>query len=376
MAKKKKTQNKVKHEEVENPSSIWESPTKIISFCVAVLVLSLATGMLVGGILDDEDEDRPKTEIAETKGPSNKPEALSAPEVRFPAYEEGLPVDRAGVSPEGKRDPLFPPAVEEEKTSVVATLPPEDPEAISKPPKVSSLDGPAWERFAAQSEERNGRPAIAIVIDDVGLNKGRVIDLANLPAPLTFAFLPYGNGLQESADLSRNKGHEIMVHMPMEPSRKSANPGPNALLTELSLKEIEERTRKNLASFDGFVGINNHMGSKFTAYREGMRVVMDVVAEKGLLFLDSRTTAKSTGYQLAKERGLPTANRDIFLDNTAEVDAILKQLQKVEEVALKNGQAIAIGHPYKETIEALKKWIPEARRKGFVLIPVTAALVK
>ncbi len=376
MAKKNSKQDKVQKDQEDGSTSIWESPVKIISFCVAVLVLSLATGMLIGGMVDDDQGNNQKTDNSTADIASAKSEAQKVPEVTFPIYEEGLPLDSVDVTETEKRDPLFPPAIVEEEREVVASLPPTEPDTVIAPPKVSSLDGPAWERFAALSEDRNGRPAIAIIIDDVGLNKGRVLDLADLPAPLTLAFLPYGNGLQESVDISRQKGHEIMVHMPMEPSRKSADPGPDALLTELSLKEIERRTRKNLSAFDGFVGINNHMGSKFTAYREGMRVVMDVVAEKGLLFLDSRTTSKSTGYNLAKERGLPTANRDIFLDNTAEVEAILKQLRKVEEVARKNGQAIAIGHPYKQTIAALKAWIPEARRKGFVMIPVTAALVK
>ncbi len=361
MAQKKSVKKTPKTNKGEQPASFWDSPTKVIGLCAAFLILSLTSGMLIGSFLDDEGLEESDNGVAIQ--PAEMPQNNVAVQP-YPTYEEGLIPDLKEPVPEIKL-----PKVEPE----VAALPPEEVKP-AKPPVMSKQDGPAWERFAAPTEPLEGRPAIAIVIDDVGINKSRVADLANLPGAITLAFLPYATGLQESVDLTRSKGHEAMVHMPMEPTRESANPGPDALLTSLSLEEIAERTRKNLSQFDGYVGLNNHMGSKFTAYREGMQVVMDIAAEKGLLFLDSRTTAQSTGYELAKERGMLTGNRDVFIDNKAEEAAILLQLGKVEEMARKNGTAIAIGHPYKQTIAALQKWVPEAQRKGFVLVPITAAL--
>ncbi|MBL4907289.1 MAG: divergent polysaccharide deacetylase family protein, partial [Sneathiella sp.] len=146
-------------------------------------------------------------------------------------------------------------------------------------------------------------------------------------------------------------------------------------LNSLSIDEIRQVTLKNLSQFSGYVGVNNHMGSKFTSYEEGMAAVMDILRDKGLLFLDSRTIATSKGHILAKERGVPTVTRDVFIDNEVNEKAILKQLKKVESVALDKGIAIAIGHPHKETIAALIRWMPEAIKKGFHFIPVSTALL-
>ena len=365
MAKKKTAKKRPAKKQGDQPKGFWDTPSKVIGLCAAILILSLTSGMLIGSFLTD-NPDEGEIQI----GGSPKEMPLDTVEIqRYPTYEEGLTPDIK--EPSHKQMPPVAPA--DVKSPEVAALPPE-PQEPANPPVMSKTEGLAWEKFAAPSEPLEGRPAIAIVIDDVGINKSRVEDLANLPGAITLAFLPYATGLQKSVDMTRAKGHEAMVHMPMEPSRDTANPGPDALLTSLTLEQIAERTRKNLSQFDGYVGFNNHMGSKFTAYREGMQVVMDIAAEKGLLFLDSRTTAKTTGFELAKERGMLTGNRDVFIDNKAEEAAILIQLEKVEKMALKNGTAIAIGHPYKQTISALQKWVPEAQRKGFVLVPITAAL--
>ena len=163
-----------------------------------------------------------------------------------------------------------------------------------------------------------------------------------------------------------------MLHLPMEPTSSEADPGPDALLTGLGLEELRERTIRNLDSFSGYVGVNNHMGSRFTADSEAMAVVMDIMAERGLLFLDSKTTSASAGFRLAVERGMPSVKRDIFIDHVIEDEAILKQLAKVEVIAERAGVAIAIGHPHPETIRVLKKWLPEAKKKGFLFVPVSA----
>jgi len=363
-------------EPVSKLDALLSSPVRLITLCVALLVFSLMTGMMIGTFI--KDNNRPdqiaRSEVEEIFKPGRKKNNLDNSTQISPSPETettgNRPIDALEYDPTDYRN--APKGVLSESSSKkdqVAALPPA--EILKAFPEVSE---PRWRKYAIPVTITNGAPLIAIVIDDVGLNGQRVDKLLSLPTPLTLAFLPYANNLQKYSNMSRSRGHEVMLHLPMEPTSRTSNPGPDALLQDLSPTEMLLRTKKNLDSFDGYVGVNNHMGSKFTAFEPGMTIVMDEIAARGLLFLDSRTTAKSKGYDLARARNLPTANRDIFIDNEIKPDAIMAQLKKVEAFALKNGTSIAIGHPYNETIDALREWIPEAQKRGFQFIPITAAL--
>lgn len=212
---------------------------------------------------------------------------------------------------------------------------------------------------------------IAIVIDDMGIDRPRSMRAVDLPAPLTLSYLPYGKDLEGQTALARFKGHELMVHLPMEPSG-SADPGPDALKTDLDERELRRRIAANLSHFGAYVGVNNHMGSKFTASRPGMEIVIDEMKKRGLLFLDSRTSAQSVGAELASAAGVPNASRNVFLDDVLSSDNVWHQLGEVEKAAKRNGYAIAIGHPHDNTLNALAQWLPGLREKGLVLVPLTA----
>ena len=160
----------------------------------------------------------------------------------------------------------------------------------------------------------NSRPLVAIVIDDVGIDRPHSKRAWELPGPLTMSFLPYAKDLREQARAARARGQELMLHLPMEPIGR-ADPGPNALLVSLSDAEIKQRMTTALDSFDGYVGVNNHMGSRFTTFRPGMETVLRQFKARGLMFLDSRTTAQSVGDQLAQEMGVPSIVRHVFLDD-------------------------------------------------------------
>jgi polysaccharide deacetylase 2 family uncharacterized protein YibQ len=136
------------------------------------------------------------------------------------------------------------------------------------------------------------------------------------------------------------------------------------------MDELRQRFETALASFVGFDGVNNHMGSKFTAYPEGMEMVVDELQQRHLFFLDSRTSGKTVGETIARQHGLPTIARDVFLDDTISVDAIRAQLIETEHVARRKGYAVAIGHPHAATMDALQQWLPEAEAKGFKFVPV------
>ncbi|WP_431858787.1 divergent polysaccharide deacetylase family protein [Azospirillum sp.] len=257
-----------------------------------------------------------------------------------------------------------------------------DPPAVEPPPQVAVLPPPPpppsgapapWLKNAVSAPPSAGKPVIAVVIDDMGLDRKRSARTVKLPAPLTLAWLPYAQELREQSRAARGAGHELMLHIPMEPSVQ-ADPGPEALLVRLSRDEIVRRFANALASFDGYVGVNNHMGSRFTADRAAMAPVLAEVQRRGLLWLDSRTSPSTVAATLAGELKLPFAGRDVFLDNVETVSAVRAQLAKAEAVARQHGSAIAIGHPHDATIEALAVWLPEVKKRGFVLVPVSAVV--
>ncbi|MBL6954181.1 MAG: divergent polysaccharide deacetylase family protein [Alphaproteobacteria bacterium] len=258
-------------------------------------------------------------------------------------------------------------------------LPPSEtvPNAIpgTAEPLPRTVPRDTWQRFAALTPPIEGRAQVAIVLDDMGLSQFRSDRAIALPRPITLAILPYGNHLDGLVARARTAGHEILLHLPMEPLSLDADPGPDALLTGLPLAELDRRIATNLLRLDGYVGVNNHMGSRFTASEREMRRVMRALRARGLLFLDSLTTGKSTGHRLAWEYGLPTVVRDIFLDNDRDPAKIRQQLALTAATAREHGHAIAIGHPYPETLDALESWLPGLRDRGLVLVPISA-LVK
>ena len=232
-----------------------------------------------------------------------------------------------------------------------------------------------WQRNAVPFHDLRAKPLIAIVIDDVGIDRPHSKRAWELPGPLTMSFLPYARDLREQAKAAHAHGQELMLHLPMEPGGV-ADPGPNALKVSLSKAELEARVTAALDSFDGYVGVNNHMGSRFTAYRPGMEIVLRQFRARGLLFLDSRTTPSSVGDQVAQELGVPSVARNVFLDDDESLAAVKHELAETEAVARRQGFAVAIGHPHETTLQALADWLPTVAGKGFVLAPLSAVLRK
>ena len=242
-------------------------------------------------------------------------------------------------------------------------------------PELREEDWPAWRRYAVAAPEAGGKPIIAIVIDDMGSNREVSAKVIELPPPITVSFFPWVQRLERQVEVARAAGHEIMAHVPMEPQARAQDPGPNYLGMTQSAQEIRARLRWNLDKFDfGIVGINNHMGSRFTSSGPGMGVVMAELLKRQMLFLDSRTTRDSVGGQMAAEFGLPYAVNDLFLDNEVSAEGVTRRLAELEARARRKGSAIAIGHPHLETVEALRAWIPRAEKSGFLLVPLSAVV--
>lgn len=251
---------------------------------------------------------------------------------------------------------------------------PEVPENFVAPPKAK---GPVALRtdpvlaFAVASDVPKSTPVIAIVIDDMGLDRANGQLAVALPGPLTLSFLTYADNLSTWVAKAREGGHEVMAHVPMEPLSKRENPGPKALTVALSNADVEKRMATLLDPWSGYVGINNHMGSKFTADKDRMSVVIEALKARGLLWLDSKTTGSSVGSELARAAGVPSVDRDVFLDNVQTEDEVWKELANAEQIARQRGTAIAIGHPHKTTIAVLREWMKTLSDKGIGIVPLT-----
>jgi polysaccharide deacetylase 2 family uncharacterized protein YibQ len=221
------------------------------------------------------------------------------------------------------------------------------------------------------------RPQIAIMIDDMGLNMVNSRRMVALSAPLTLAYLPYAENIKKQTTLARQNGHELWVHMPMEPTNmKGNNPGPNALLTTNTPDENMRRLNENLARFDGYTGINNHMGSRFTRDRAALAPVMAEIKKRGLWFLDSKTIGSSVAGDMAVQAGVAAVTRDVFLDNVMTLPAINAQLRVLENTARRKGYAVAIGHPHDATVAALETWTRDAAARGFDIVPLSEIIAR
>lgn len=294
-------------------------------------------------------------------GPDNPiyPEPNGKHQASSRAYEEALPAN-VHVAPPQPLDP---------KASTSPQLAP-----APDGPATAAVGVPAWKRFALPAPDTGGRPMIAVVIDDMGLDRKRSTRAVGLAGPLTLSYLAYADNLDEQMAEARGNGHELLLHVGMEPTSPTVDPGPNVLLSGQAPKEIRRRLAWGLERASGYVGINNHMGSKFTGDAAAMSVVMAELKNRGLLFLDSLTAPDSAGGREARRAGVPMLERNVFLDNVNEVAAVNARLAEAEHIARRHGAAIAIGHPRDATLEALAAWIPGVAARGFILVPLTAIL--
>lgn len=198
-------------------------------------------------------------------------------------------------------------------------------------------------------------PRIAIIIDDMGFHRLLGDQLLKLDLNLTFSFLPHAPLTTDQARAAHRAGRDVLVHLPMEPKDASWDPGPGALMVGDPPELIKEKTEQMLAAVPHAIGANNHMGSRFTENQAAMRLVIAILQKHSLFFIDSFTSLHSQGLQAARQAGLPSTRRHIFLDNDQDPDLILHQLTELIALARRQGTAIGIGHPYPATLAALTR---------------------
>lgn len=217
----------------------------------------------------------------------------------------------------------------------------------------------------AHAGEPHKHAYIALIIDDLGQNLPRDRRALALPGPVTLAVMPDTPHAAEFAREAHKAGKTVMLHMPMDPAG-----GPFAWRPDLPMAELSDRLAAALKAVPYAAGINNHEGSRMTAQPEAMAMLMQTLQQRGLFFIDSRTSAKTVAAAKAQAIDLASASRDVFLDDTRTAEAISGQLQAAIRVAKKQGSAVVIGHPYPVTLDVLERELPGLKAAGVEWIPI------
>ena len=213
---------------------------------------------------------------------------------------------------------------------------------------------------------------MVIIIDDIGHDMKPLRDLLRIDADITFAILPMLSYSREAAEMLHKAHRETLLHLPMEPlSYPDDKPGSGALFTDMNESEIIFQMEKNLASVPYATGVNNHMGSKFMTDEAKLTMVFKHLKQKDLFFIDSRTTPSSKTNLVAGKVHLTVASRRVFLDNERNYDKIYQILLDVADSPAGKSPLIVIGHPYPETIRAIRDASKVFQEKGVLIVPVS-----
>lgn len=297
---------------------------------------------------------------------SPKPAPAVAPPVAgalpSPANRRTLPVT---IGPDGKLSLAPVPDLALVEQTVAGPL-----------PRIAEDGSQAWHVYAHPAADAGGRPRIAVVISGMGLREAPTrMAVQRLPPPVTLAFAPYGEGLQEWVAQARAAGHEVLLELPMEPYDYPENdPGPHALLTGLSAEENTSRLEWLLSRFAGYAGVINFFGGKFTTSETALGPVMAELKGRGLMIVDNQSASRSKISDIARQIDMPfvsaTAQLDVDL-TAAGIDAALADL---ERKAAAEGFAAGVGSPLPLTIERISLWAAQLNARGIILVPVTALI--
>ena len=216
-----------------------------------------------------------------------------------------------------------------------------------------------------------GKGELAIIVDDFGYTADSITSFINLGRPLTFAVLPYRPHSGEAASRALAAGLQVILHLPLEPLSEREESEAITVTTAMNDEEIQRLTAKAIASLPGITGVNNHQGSRATVDRRVMREVLTVVKKQGLFFVDSRTNGQSIAAEVSRQLGVKTGENELFLDNSADVAAIKKQLRAAGDLAIRHGKATVICHARPNTAVALREAIAELENLGVRLIYVS-----
>jgi uncharacterized protein len=240
--------------------------------------------------------------------------------------------------------------------------------AKKSPRKPQARKETGEERPVRRTSPSHKGPRLAIILDDMGNDRVAADSLLALPFPLTLSVLPHLPLSTEIADEASRRGDEVMLHLPMQPDSETTPSEAIELRLGMPGGEVRSVLAGMLETVPHASGVNNHEGSKATADSKLMDALMPVLRDRGLFFIDSRTTASTVAYDTARRYGVRTASRKVFLDDSLENKAIREQVDLAERDAEHDGEAIAIGHPHPETIAVLREMLPRLKRQGVQLV--------
>jgi polysaccharide deacetylase 2 family uncharacterized protein YibQ len=363
---------------------------------LAVGVLSLFVILIAGWavIVDDPFGGEPiavvRTDLGTAPNAGGKSEQASA-------HPAGLPPNRSDSPPPGEATPSGVPVgktvtiidgTSGKRRDIVIGGPTDDKSTGIDPrltetsrhgplPKVGQDGSRVSEIYARPVKVIAGKPnapRIAIVVGGLGIGGTATADaLSKLPGPVTFALAPYGGNLEQIAARARGDGHELLLQVPMEPFDYPDNdPGPQTLLTSLDAGQNIDRLQWLMARFQGYVGIANAMGARFTASEPSLAPVLREAAQRGLLYLDDGSSQRSVAGQIAGAHNLPFAKTDLVIDavpTPAEVD---RALGRLETMARERGVAVGVASALPVSIERIAKWAKAAEGRGVLLVPISA----
>ena len=322
-----------------------------------------------------------KTASSQEKAPAAKKTTPTAQPALHSSASTPRTVAAAQKGTEKKEKPVVHPAPQKNTVPENSSTPDKKntaskknnvPEKSTVPDKKKAVQKVQPAQPAAKPEKPR-KPAphagnLTFVFDDAGHNLGQLEYFLRLPFPCTIAVLPGLRYSSESARRIRKAGKQVILHQPMQSVDLHINPGPGAVTPGLSAEQIKNIVRKNLEEIWPVAGMNNHEGSLMTADEAAMSAVLDVVAEKHIFFLDSRTTARSVVAKVAKEKNMAVWERAIFIDNDKSRAAMETQIKKGLSIARQKGSAIMIGHVFTvELAQLLTEMYPALIEDGFSL---------
>lgn len=306
---------------------------------------------------------------------SQEPAAAAPPKLE--SVDVNSPRDTGGVEPPQVAAVPPPPPV---PVGPGVLQPAPDPGLIEQTsigplPRIGDDGRLPWQVYARPFDNRDTRPRIALIMSGLGLSGAATqAAIQGLPGGVSLAFQPFADNLQQWIRLARAAGHEVYLNLPMEPvDFPASDPGPRALFVAYAPEENIERLEWALSRVSGYVGLLNHMGSRFTTSREAMLPIMTTLEQRGLAFVDARVSARSVATVLATEKNVPRAINDRFLDaREVSRDTVDARLAELESIAGEVGVSVGIGQAFPVTIARIREWAATLNGKGIVLAPVSA----
>ena len=358
--------------------------TRAVAGTLAAIV---AVFVLWAAIAQDPMGGEPHAKVSITAPESPEPNAAKAPAPRPDAPKQEHADKPAGTTitiidgSSGKRQEVtIPNTLDSKRTAAETQL--LETSRHGQIPKIApdgTRPAEAYARKAAISEKgAPDGPQVAIIIGGLGVSASSTADaLSKLPGAVTFAFTPYSNDLETLAARARDKGHEILLQIPMEPFDYPDNdPGPQTLLSSLSADQNVDRLHWLFSRMQGYVGITNYMGARFTASDNALAPVLREVSRRGLIYVDDASSPRSVAGQIAGANKLPFVKSDVTIDAVPSAAEIDNALRRLESAARERGLAVGYSSALPASIDRIAKWAKAAQSRGITLVPVSLVAVK